>query len=89
MTTDAAIKAALDAAARGIDAYRRAENAKLGVDWDAAPEISAPMWRPEAAAAIAAFLRALPDWHEIEGRSVSAAYLAVLAAAVEAAAHDR
>lgn len=38
-----------------------------------------------AAATIAAFLRALPDWHDIPpGRSVSAAYLNALAAAVEA-----
>lgn len=43
----------------------------------------------DASTAIAAFLRALPDWHVIPpGRAVSAAYLMALAAAVERAARE-
>lgn len=68
------------------DAMRRALEAACRTDpmFGATPGGDADI-RRDRAEAIAAFLRALPDWHDIPpGRSVSAAYLNALAAAVEA-----
>lgn len=90
--SDAAIKAALEAAA---EACRDASHMCATGDLAALSKcLTTKAWQPcrcrrQATAAVAAFLRALPDWHEVPpGRSASSAYLCALAAAVEAAARE-
>jgi hypothetical protein len=72
-----------------MSAVRKALEAACRTDglYGIKPEADADI-RRDRADAIAAFLRALPTWHDINGRSVSAAYLHTLAAAVTRAAEE-